>query len=204
MVARNTRSPRKIKVHNVPWSPNSSGFTEALSQLLEYWCWVPECLRRLGCHYSYLSPENYKHWVTANFRKDTTRPLKEIPDEMVNNLLAAKQLNQGILTSRQVAFSKFDMQIHNPVSHDEIEAINFSELYNSLLQDMTGLQWPNDELKSGSGYATTSHYIWGQEANYYSYLYLQSTRILAADIWFTHFQSNPLSRNAGLRYREMI
>lgn len=32
------------------------------------------------------------------------------------------------------------MTINNPVSHDEIEAADFSELYNTLLQDMTGLQ----------------------------------------------------------------
>lgn len=147
-----------------------SDFSEAPSQLLEYWCWVPECLRRLSCHYSYLSPQCHKHWTTKNAGEDAPRPPKEIPDDLVHDLVAAKQLNQGILTLRQVAFSKFDMKIHNPVSHDEIEATDFSELYNSLLQDMTGLQWPEDRLRWGNGYATTSHYVWGQEANYYPYL----------------------------------
>lgn len=31
-----------------------------------------------------------------------------------------------------------------------------------------------------------------------------STRILAADLWFSNFHSNPMSRDAGLRYRKMI
>ena len=33
---------------------------------------------------------------------------------------------------------------------------------------------------------------------------LRSTRILAADIWHTHFLSNPMNRNAGLKYRDLI
>lgn len=84
--------------------------------------------------------------------------------------MAAKQFNQDILTLKTGRFSKFDMKIHNPESLDEIEATDISELYNSLLQDMAGLQWPEDRLRRGSGYATTSHYVWGQEGNYYSYL----------------------------------
>lgn len=97
--------------------------------------------------------------MTKNAGKDTPRPPKEIPDELVHNLAAAKQLNEGILTLRQVAFSRFDMMIHNPASHDEIEATDISELYNSLLQDMTGLQWPEQGSYPGSGYATISHYV---------------------------------------------
>lgn len=81
-----------------------------------------------------------------------------------------EQMNQGILTVRQVAFSKFDMKIRNPAFNNEIEATDCSELYNSLLQNVTGLQGPEDRLRRGSGYATTSHYVWGQEANYYPYL----------------------------------
>jgi metallopeptidase MepB len=147
-----------------------SDFSEATSQLLEYWCWVPECLCRLSCHYFYLSLEYYQHWVPQNAGKDTARPPKEIPDKIIHNLVAAKQLNQGILTLRQVAFSKFDMKIHNPeMSLDEIEGTDISKLYNSLLQEMTGLQWPEDRLRRGHGYATTSHYVWGQEGDYYSY-----------------------------------
>lgn len=145
-------------------------FSETPSQLLEYWCWVPECLEKLSGHYSYLSDEYEQHWKTKQTRKDTSQPPKEIPDDLVRNLVAAKQLNQGILTLRQVAFSKFDMKIHNPTSHEEIESIDISELYNSLLRETTGLGWPENGFRWASGYATTSHYVWGQEGNYYSYL----------------------------------
>ncbi|KAJ5826887.1 hypothetical protein N7447_003650 [Penicillium robsamsonii] len=168
-------------------------FVEAPSQLLEYWCWVPECLQMLSCHYSYVSGEQ---WSSA-----IAQPPKEIPDSLVHSLIAAKGVNQGILTLRQIAFSKFDMQIHCPSSHSLIESMRTGEVYNSLLQKMTLLKGPDNRVDWGNGHVTTSHYMWGQEANYYSYLY---TRILAADIWHSNFHSNPMSRDAGLRYRKMI
>ncbi|KAJ9481534.1 hypothetical protein VN97_g11941 [Penicillium thymicola] len=168
-------------------------FVEAPSQLLEYWCWVPECLQMLSCHYSYVSDEQWPSTLV--------QPPKEIPENLVRTLIAAKKVNQGILTLRQLAFSKFDMQIHCPSSHHLIQSIRTGEIYNSLLQKMTLLQGPENMIDWGNGHVTTSHYMWGQEANYYSYLY---TRLLAADLWFSNFHSNPMSRDAGLRYRKMI
>ncbi|KAJ5420928.1 hypothetical protein N7465_003447 [Penicillium sp. CMV-2018d] len=168
-------------------------FVEAPSQLLEYWCWVPECLQMLSCHYSYVSDKQWLYTIA--------QPPKEIPEDLVHSLIAAKGVNQGILTLRQLAFSKFDMQIHCPSSHDLIKSMRTGDVYNSLLQKMTLLQGPENRVDWGNGHVTTSHYMWGQEANYYSYLY---TRILAADIWLSNFHSKPMSRDAGLRYRKMI
>ncbi|KAJ5614550.1 thimet oligopeptidase [Penicillium herquei] len=178
-----------------------SDFTEAPSQLLEYWCWVPECLRRLSCHYSYISQEYYSHWLSVQQQKDTTQPPKEFPLALARNLGDAKQLNQGILTLRQVAFSKFDMQIHNPDTHEDIETMDVSEAYRSLLESTTGLGGPENGYDWGHGHATTSHYVWGQEACYYSYLY---TRTLAADIWSSYFKESPVSQEAAMKYRHQI
>ncbi|KAJ5738646.1 thimet oligopeptidase, partial [Penicillium malachiteum] len=178
-----------------------SDFTEAPSQLLEYWCWVPECLRRLSCHYSYISPEYYSHWLSGQEQKNTVQPPRKFPLALAQNLGAAKQLNQGILTLRQVAFSKFDMQIHNPDAHDDIEAMDISGAYFSLLENTTGLGGPGNGYDWGHGHATTSHYVWGQEACYYSYLY---TRTLAADIWSSCFKGSPVSQEAAMKYRRRI
>ncbi|KAJ5725344.1 thimet oligopeptidase [Penicillium malachiteum] len=176
-------------------------FTEAPSQLLEYWCWIPECLQRLSCHYSYISPEKYSHWLSAQEKKDTTQPPKEFPLALARNLGDAKQLNQGILTLRQVAFSRFDMQIHNPDTHQDIETMNISEIYCSTLETTTGLNGPGNGYNWGHGHATTSHYVWGQEASYYSYLY---TRTLAADMWSSGFKETPISQQAAMKYRRQI
>ncbi|KAJ5588517.1 hypothetical protein N7537_011195 [Penicillium hordei] len=171
----------------------AADFVEAPSQLLEYWCWIPQCLQMLSCHYSYVSDTQWPFTIV--------QPPKEIPKDMVHSLIAAKGVNQGILTLRQLAFSKFDLQIHCPCSHDLIKSMRTGEVYNSLLQKMTLLRGPENRVDWGNGHVTTSHYMWGQEANYYSYLY---TRILAADMWLSNFHSNPMGRDAGLRYRKMI
>ncbi|OQE04995.1 hypothetical protein PENVUL_c028G07869 [Penicillium vulpinum] len=153
-------------------------FVEAPSQLLEYWCWVPECLQMLSCHYSYVSD---KKWSST-----TVQPPREIPDDLVHSLIAAKAVNQGILTLRQIAFSKFDMQIHCPNSHSFIQSMRTGEVYNSLLQRTTLLQGPGDKR------------------NRLMINSPPSTRILAADIWLSNFRSNPMSPEVGLRYRQMI
>ncbi|KAE8138519.1 thimet oligopeptidase [Aspergillus pseudotamarii] len=176
-------------------------FTEAPSQLLEYWCWTPECLRQLSCHYSYVSPELYSHWLGGRDERNATQPPMELPLVLAQNLGATKQLNQGILTLRQVAFSKFDMQIHNPDSHHAIERMHIPKVYNSLLETTTGLSGPGNVYDWGHGHATTSHFVWGQEASYYSYLY---TRTLAADIWSSCFKDSPMSRQAAIKYRQQV
>jgi metallopeptidase MepB len=148
-------------------------FVEAPSQLLEYWCWVPECLQLLSCHYSYVSPDADKDDgrdecdTSANH---STRPPKEIPRSLLKRLVEAKSINQGILTMRQVAFSCFDLAIHCQASHGAVKSMDIGAIYNSLLQKATLLWGPDNDYQWGHGYATTPHYIWGQEANYYSYL----------------------------------
>lgn len=143
-------------------------FVEAPSQLLEYWCWVPDCLQRLSCHYSNVSPDGDEECNTSI--SGSLHPLKEIPRSLLESLIEAKSVNQGILTMRQVAFSMFDMQIHCPISHQSLQSMDTCEVYNSLLHATTLLQGPGSDFQWGHGYATTPHYIWGQEANYYSYL----------------------------------
>ncbi|KAJ5722262.1 hypothetical protein N7488_000297 [Penicillium malachiteum] len=170
-----------------------SDFRESPSQLLEYWCWVPECLQMLSCHYSGLSL-NGNEFTSPN-------EVFPLPVHLVRSLSAAKEVNQAISTLRQIAFSKFDMKIHHPESHEEILSMKLDETFNSLLEKETLLSGPEDNLKWGNGFATIPHFMWGQEANYYSYVY---TRLLAADIWHSVFARNPMSRETGLKYRKLI
>lgn len=101
---------------------------------------------------------------------NSDRVPKEMPLGLAESLAATKVVNQGILTLRQIAFSKFDLEIHGPSSHESIESMDLRETYNVLLQNMTLLRGPEDDNRWGNGYAITPHYMWGQEANYYSYI----------------------------------
>lgn len=64
---------------------------EAPSQMLENWCWQSESLRRMSGHY-----------------KDGS----QIPDEMVDKLVKAKNANAGVFNMRQILLGSFDQTIH--------------------------------------------------------------------------------------------
>ncbi|OJJ95733.1 hypothetical protein ASPACDRAFT_2613, partial [Aspergillus aculeatus ATCC 16872] len=191
-------------------------FVEAPSQLLENWCWVPDCLRRLSSHYTYTSsssPPSPSPPSTPQTHTPTlTQPPQKIPTSLLTALLAAKPLNLALLTLRQIAFSTFDMAVHHPTSPAALQSLDIAATYNRLLEETTGLQGPSPSPSTssssdqkcwtwGHGHVTTAHYVWSQEANYYSYLF---TRMLAAEIWTSHFQADPMSREAGLAYRRGI
>lgn len=175
-------------------------FGEAPSQLLEHWCWEPRCLQGMSCHYSYLADESRQHWLRKQ-QEQCELPPKQIPRQMIADLVAARYLNECILTSRQVGLSIFDMQVHNPSSHEELEALDIGAAFQSTLEEYTQYAGPDDGSIMGNGHSTTTHFMWGQEANYYSYV---STRMLAADMWKTCFRDDPMNKAAALRYRHMI
>ncbi|KAE8422454.1 hypothetical protein BDV36DRAFT_291282 [Aspergillus pseudocaelatus] len=73
-------------------------------------------------------------------------------------------------------------------------------------------------LDRGNGHVTTSDSMWGPKADDYSYLLYvwfhpglgmdmcwticnPRARILEAELWFSMFRPDPMSREAGLRYR---
>jgi metallopeptidase MepB len=59
-------------------------YAEALSIMLENWCWLPGELKQLSCHYTALSPQLAERWKAQNPGKEL--PTKTIPDELVGPL----------------------------------------------------------------------------------------------------------------------
>ncbi|OAQ90091.1 thimet oligopeptidase [Purpureocillium lilacinum] len=99
-------------------------FIEAPSQLLEYWCWTPQTLKRLSCHYSHLSSQSEWAWRQHQSSAEIDLPPRDIPDGLINSLIATKNVNAGILASRQVALALFDMRVHDPPSHAALEGMD--------------------------------------------------------------------------------
>lgn len=145
-------------------------FVEAPSQMLENWCWTPSQLKSLSKHYSFLSPE-YKA-AYEDSTKDTTQPSEQIPDELIDNLIRTKHVNDALFNLRQLHFGIFDMTVHEPESHEAIEKLEISEKYNQLRKEISKLDGP--ELEGGWGWghgeATFGHLIGGYDAGYYGYL----------------------------------
>ncbi|KAJ6447185.1 H/ACA ribonucleoprotein complex non-core subunit NAF1 [Purpureocillium lavendulum] len=177
-------------------------FIEAPSQLLEYWCWTPQTLKRLSCHYSYLSEHYESSWRRHQSSADVKQqPPRQIPDELTESLIASKNVNAGILASRQVALALFDMKVHDPPTHASLEGMDIVGTYYSLLEELTGLAGLDNGSPLGNAHVITAHFVWGVEASYYSYL---QTRIFAADIWKTCFRDDPMNAETARRYRKVI
>ena len=96
-------------------------FVEAPSQMLENWCWTPSQLRSLSNHYESGEP---------------------IPDDLIEKLVSTKHVNDGLFTLRQLHLGLFDMTVHSPKTHEELEQLDVSKLYNELRVQLSQIKGP--------------------------------------------------------------
>ncbi len=74
-------------IHGVEWDA-----VELPSQFMENWCWEREVLKLISHHY---------------------QSGEQLPDELFEKMLAAKNFQSGMLMVRQLEFALFDFLIHN-------------------------------------------------------------------------------------------
>ena len=144
-------------------------FVEAPSQMLEHWCWEPDVLNSFARHF------------------ETGAPL---PKELLDSLIAAKQLDSGIMALRQLFFATLDLAYHSPgFNGDTTETLE-------ALHDITGFPYtPGTHFQSGFGH------LFGYDAGYYGYLWSQ----VFGDDMYTKFEAtSPMDSDTGLHYRRTI
>jgi Zn-dependent oligopeptidase len=145
-------------------------FVEAPSQIMEHWMWNPEVLQRFARHHR------------------TGRP---IPPDLVERLVAARDLNVALHTLRQVFLGKADLMLHaadGPIDVDRVtrEAYVYTQL-------------PYPE---GTNYlASFGHLMGGYDAGYYGYLWAQ---VYGDDMFSVFRDEGVLSPEVGARYRSEI
>ncbi|MGH6837710.1 MAG: M3 family metallopeptidase [Methylocella sp.] len=127
-------------------------FVEFPSQLYEHWLEQPEVLRRFALHH------------------ETNEP---IPEALLQNLLAARQFNQGFATVEYAASALVDLALHLESDADEIDIVGFEQKQLDKLGMPASIairhRTPHfQHVFSGDSYA----------AGYYSYLW---SEVLDAD-----------------------
>lgn len=182
-------------------------FVEAPSQMLEYWCWDPRQLKGLSRHYSSLSPELEVAWresLSEAEQQQADKPEERIPDVLVERLISTRRVNSALFNLRQLHFGMFDMEVHSPASHEDIKALDITELFNRLRKDISkldGLEVEGEGWHWGHGQATFGHMVSGYDAGYYGYL---SSQVYSADMWYSVFARDPMNRKEGRRYRYTV
>jgi metallopeptidase MepB len=140
-------------------------FVEAPSQMLENWCWTPSQLRSLSHHYSHLSPEYEAAYKEAS--GSDKKPAEQIPNSLIANLINTKHVNDALFNLRQLHFGMFDMTVHEPKSHEDIEKLDITSIYNRLRHEISQLDGPEalgGDWAWGNGQATFGHLIGGYDA----------------------------------------
>jgi len=149
-------------------------FVEAPSQMLENWCFNQTVLKRLSKH------------------KETGEPL---PEEKVQALLKAKNVNEGLMMLRQVYLGTLDLTIHGEAPPADAEGLQ--KLVDELRPRVSLIDNP-----PGCNILRNFGHLMNQySAAYYGYLWAE---VLSADMFATRFERDPFSKEAGADYRKVL
>lgn len=144
-------------------------FVEAPSQMLEHWVWEPKVLAGFARHH------------------ETGAPL---PRNLLDSMIAAKNLNSGVTTLRQLFFASLDFAYHSPgFDGDTTKGVE-------SLHAITGFSYlPGTHFQSGFGH------LFGYDAGYYGYLW---SHVFGDDMYTRFEAAGPLDEATGRHYRKVI
>ena len=150
-------------------------FVEAPSQIMEHWCWRPEVLTRFARHH------------------ETGEP---IPTELVDQLVAARDLNVGVVTLRQVQFGVLDMGFHGPRRPEDGRRADGGRDLDAILRRAESVAL-FDHVEGTFMPASFGHLLGGYDAGYYGYLWSK----VYGDDMFSRFAADGVDepgRRAGV------
>lgn len=147
-------------------------FVEAPSQMLENWVWDPTVLASLSGSY-----------------KD---PSKKLPEDLLQKMIAVRNVDTGLVQLRQAFLSEVDMSYHT-----EREIKDPTALYARMMREISLIPMnPGTNPEASFG-----HLFDGYDAGYYGYLW---SKVYAQDM-FSRFESEGLLNPAiGRQYRDEV
>lgn len=145
-------------------------FVEAPSQIMEHWTWESDVLRRFSRHYE-----------TGD----------QIPVELVDHLVAARDVNVAAATLRQTYFGILDLSLHDDADDRDLEALD------RLAYEVNELPFPEGTFLL----ASFGHLMGGYDAGYYGYLW---SKVFGDDMYSRFQAEGPLNPDVGREYRRII
>ena len=147
--------------YNTEWD-----FVEAPSQIMEHWCWNADVLRRFARHH---------------------KTGEAIPDSLVDQLVAARNLHISLGMLRQVAFGKLDLAFHGLGADKDLHAITKATTEIALFP-----------FHEGTFYPASFGHLFGYDAGYYGYLW---SKVYGDDMFSRFENEGVLSPEVGADYR---
>ncbi len=146
-------------------------FVEAPSQMFEEWVWTPETLSLFANHY------------------ETGEPM---PDELIEGMIAAKNLQSGIKTEGQIFLGMVDQAYHT----DEDGVVDTTQVGYDIHDEVR--MYPHTP---GSYFQGSFGHLTGYQAGYYGYLW---SLVYAQDMFQRFKELGMLNPEAGAYYRDKI
>jgi Zn-dependent oligopeptidase len=150
-------------------SSTETDFVEAPSQIMENWTWEPSVLQRFARHYATGDP---------------------IPPDLVDRMVAARRLNIGITTLRQIQLGMLDLELHGPGHDKDIEEIT------RRINEVTLLPY-----QEGTFFPASFGHLFGYDAGYYGYLWAE---VFGDDMWSRFAEEGVTNSEVGRSYRREI
>jgi thimet oligopeptidase len=144
-------------------------FVEAPSQIMEHWTWRADVLTRFARHH------------------ETGEP---IPTELVDQLVAARNLNKAVFQLRQMQYGWWDQEIHAGPDRD-LDAIYTAGSEITMLPPHEGT----------FALASFGHIMGGYDASYYGYMWAE----VFGDDMFSRFEAEGVTNpEVGRDYRNKV
>jgi Zn-dependent oligopeptidase len=151
-------------------SATARDFVEAPSQMLENWVWDADIVGSLSGHYQDRS--------------------KKLPKELLDKMLAAKNVNSGLVHLRQLLFGSVDQNYHGVPPSDT------TVVYSRLAKDVAMIP-----TSPGTHPEASFGHLMGYDAGYYGYLW---SKVYAEDMFSKFKAEGVLNPVLGRRYRVEI
>jgi len=146
-------------------------FVEAPSQMFEEWVWTPETLKLFARHY------------------ETNEPM---PNELIEGMIAAKNLQSGIKTEGQIFLGMVDQAYHTDTDGE----VDTTQVAYDIHDEVR--MYPHTP---GSHFQGSFGHLTGYQAGYYGYLW---SLVYAQDMFQRFQELGMLNPEAGAYYREKI
>jgi oligopeptidase A len=150
-------------INGVEWDA-----VELPSQFMENWCWEKEALDLISGHYQ------------------TGEPL---PEELFNNMLAAKNFQSGMMMVRQLEFSLFDFRIHR-----DYDPKKGGRIYQTLEQVRNQVAVIKPPKFNRFAHSFSHIFAGGYAAGYYSYKWAE---VLSSDAFSLFEEKGIFDRETG-------
>ncbi|KAL6817559.1 hypothetical protein V8C40DRAFT_281751 [Trichoderma camerunense] len=178
-------------------------FVEAPSLMFEQFFWEARHIKAVSYHYSYISPEYKSVWLQENQSRDE-QPPAQLSDKHVAELATHDPKKLISRENYNLFLSYFDILVHTPATHEELEQANLAEMFNKLQTDilaMHGGEAIGDGWDWSHGEFVFRMIVSGYDAGYYTYIL---GRVFASNMWNRKFKTNTLDKDAARRSRDTV